>query len=87
MKIINNGKKIGEITFDSKSDIFFVKFEGAERESYRKVFSLLIDRIKKRAYPDLFFDPSNGRVENCNKGIILAIKQELFMDLEWVLVE
>lgn len=87
MKIINNGNEIGEINFNGINDTAFVKFEGVERENNYKVFDLLIDRIRKRAYPDLVFDINSGKMGNFNKGILLAIKQELFMDFGWVLVE
>ncbi|MFA6184535.1 MAG: hypothetical protein WCT51_04230 [Candidatus Shapirobacteria bacterium] len=90
MKKINiwdNDEKIGELFFDDKNKIVEIHFEKNKNEEYVEIIKIMVDRMIKRGYSELIFDEKNIRIKNADENVVLAIKQELFMNLGLIFIK
>jgi hypothetical protein len=81
INIWNRDKKLGYLNFDDKRGIIDICFMNDEKEKYKGVFKIMVERISKRGFPDLIFDEKNNRINNVDENVFLAIKQESFINL------
>jgi hypothetical protein len=88
MKKINiwkKDKKIGELWFDEENKTIRIQFEENERKEYEGAVKIVIDRVAKRVNGDFVFDKESGQIKNVDENVVLAIKQELFLNLNLIL--
>jgi Fe-S-cluster containining protein len=81
INIWNKEKKIGYFCFDNKNRTIDVYFEEGEEEKYKGVFKIIVERIRKRGFSSLIFDEKTNRIVNVDNNVLLAMKQECFINL------
>lgn len=84
MNIWKNDVELGEVTFDKDNNLIKFIFKDKGEERYWKVIQLMTERLEKRTGMNLVFNEEKFSIENANELIFLAIRQELFLNLDWI---
>lgn len=79
--IWERNEKVGEMIFDVEAKLIRLEFEEDRRGEYIRIFRFLIGEIRKKAFSNLVFDENEGMIKNVDEMVLLAIKQELFLNL------
>lgn len=85
MNIWKNDFELGEMTFDKDSNLIKFIFKNRGEDKYWKVIKLITKRLEKRTGINLSFNEEKFWIENANELVFLAFKQELFLNLGWII--
>ena len=84
LDIICEKNRIGKVIFDLNSRMASFKFNKEESENFDLIL-VIIEGIKMKNHSSLNFDKKSGCLNNIDENIILAVKQEFFLNLGWIL--